>query len=97
MTHPKIQAWFDACDALAKAYAAQEQALKESENAEPPKNLRPATADDVKVGAIFWYVEDEPYWNVVQEVLHPNDPWKAYEAQDGGRYGLDGAMVEDDK
>ncbi len=67
-----------------------------------PQNLRPATAEDIKVGARIWYdgsdgldSPSEPYYcRVVEEVLHPNDPWKAYCADDGCRYGLDGAMVE---
>ena len=67
-----------------------------------PSNLRPATAEDIKVGALIWYdasdsldSTSEPYYcMVVEEVLRPNDPWKAYSAEDGCRYGLDGAMVE---
>ena len=30
---------------------------------------------------------------LVDEVLRPNDPFKAYTAEDGSRYGLDDAWV----
>ena len=66
-----------------------------------PSNLRPATAEDIKVGAQIWYdhgglpyFPSEPYCMTVEEVLHPNDQWKAYTADDGCRYGMYGAMVE---
>lgn len=58
--------------------------------------LRPAEAEDVQVGAVIWYeVRADRYVPVlVEEVINPNDPYKAYTADDGCRYGLDGAMVE---
>ena len=62
-----------------------------------PTNFRPATAEDIKVGAHIWYTQTRysaPFCAVVEEVLCPNDQWKAYSAEDGCRYGLDGAMVE---
>jgi len=63
-----------------------------------PQRLRQATPEDITVGQILWY--DDKYWTgwkAVEEVLHPSDRWKAYVAEDGCRYGLDGAMIELDK
>ena len=61
-----------------------------------PKNLRPATAKDIIEGAVIWYKDgdDGAFWQIVEEVLRPNDLWKAYCAIDGCRYGLDDAWVE---
>ena len=60
-----------------------------------PDSLRPATANDIRPGAIIWYKEgyDGPFWAIVEEVLRPDDPFKAYTAEDGSRYGLDDAWV----
>lgn len=64
----------------------------------PPKKQRPATPDDIVVGAVIWHSREKPYggpfWNVVEEPLHYGDPFKAYTADDGCRYGLCGAYVE---
>lgn len=65
----------------------------------PPKEkLRRAFAADITVGQVLWYTNfDEGsvrHWNIVEEVLRPNDQWKAYDAHDGCMYGLDGAFVE---
>lgn len=61
-----------------------------------PSRLRVARPEDVRMGAVFWYriTEAEPYWKVVTEVLWPNDDFKAYVADDGCRYGLLNAWVE---
>jgi hypothetical protein len=61
-----------------------------------PDNLRPATASDVKVGAIIWYKhgDEDHFWQMVEEVHYPDDAFKAYTAHDGCRYGLDDAWVE---
>lgn len=61
-----------------------------------PTKLRPATPADIVEGAIIWHKngDDGDYWNVVEEVLRPDDPFKAYVADDGCRYGLDEAYVE---
>jgi hypothetical protein len=37
--------------------------------------------------------DNGPFWNVVEEVLRPNDLFKAYVAK-GSRYGLDDAWVK---
>lgn len=72
-----------------------------SETARPVGALRVATAADIMVGALLWYKRDEDgddentwFWCIVEDVLRPNDLWKAFTAHDGYRYGLDGAMVE---
>jgi hypothetical protein len=65
-----------------------------------PDNLRPAVAADIKEGAVIWYPEwasrknGTPGWAVVNEVGHHGDPFKAYTADDGCRYGLRGAFIE---
>ena len=95
-----IQKWLDAKDYTRNAHTEENKALGEAEKAKLPKNLVKAEAKDIVEGNIIWYPEwhedDEDYrlWNVVEEVLRPSDDWKAYCAQDGCRYGLDGAFVE---
>jgi len=62
-----------------------------------PKKLRPATAKDIKKGKLIYYPEAEhctPFWQIVDEVMRPSSDYKAYCAEDGCRYGLDGAFVE---
>ena len=73
-------------------------ARKLADKCSPPKNRRPARASDIVQGAIIWH-EREPkyggdYWNIVDEPLHYGDAFKAYCADDGCRYGLQGAYVE---
>lgn len=72
-------------------------AREEAEKAKPPKNRRQATPEDITAGSIIWHEREEEYgddyWNVVEEVLRPSDPFKAYCADDGCRYGLDGAYI----
>jgi hypothetical protein len=75
-------------------------------NSELPEKLRPANSRDIVVGAIIWYPdgeyeeEDEEgnlysyiRWEFVEEVLWPDDDFKAY-VSDGCRYGLKDAFVE---
>lgn len=63
----------------------------------PPVHLRPATPADVVVNAVLWYPRHDfgtlQTWRIVREVRDPQDAWKAYIADDGCRYGLDGAFV----
>lgn len=61
-----------------------------------PTNLRPATSKDIIEGAIIWYKhgDDGHFWRIVGDVLRPSDPYKAYCAEDGCRYGLDDAWIE---
>ncbi len=58
--------------------------------------LRPAKASDIKVGRVIYYPDSDDFmgWFVVTELLHYGDDWKAFEADDGCRYGLDGAFVK---
>ena len=80
--------------------AAAEEVISKAEKCarkcKMPSNLRPATPSDIVEGQIIWHKngDDGPFWNVVEEVLHPDDPFKAYYAEDGCRYGLDEAYVE---
>lgn len=85
-----IQAWINAEAKIAEARAIADQA-EEAANAAPlPQRLRPATSRDIVEGAILWYPHwDERKWSLVGEVRYPSDPWKAYTAHDGCRYGLD--------
>lgn len=72
-------------------------ARKQADKAKPPhrEEIRRATPNDIKVGTIIWNEKGDNgwFWNVVEEVHYPNDPFKAYTADDGCRYGLDGAWV----
>lgn len=95
-----IQKWLDAQDYTSNALKEENDALDEAESAKLPLELVKAEAKDIVVGNIIWYprwVEDDEdcrLWNIVEDVLYPDDDWKAYCAQDGSRYGLDGAFVE---
>ena len=65
----------------------------------PIEKLRPATADDIKEGAVIFHrqlLNDYVgwYWHIISEVRYPNDDFKAYVAEDGCRYGLNEAFVE---
>lgn len=65
-----------------------------------PSNRRPAEPDDIKSGAVIWYEEwasrgdGTAGWCIVDEPRHYGDPFKAFIADDGCRYGLEGASVE---
>ena len=94
-----IQDWLDSEKELSNARLRMDEALeKAEEEVELPANIRRAIASDIKQGAIIWYPrwkeEDGRCWNIVEEVLRASDDWKAYCAQDGCRYGLDGAFIE---
>lgn len=95
-----IQEWLDAKKKVLKAVDAMDRALKRAEKLKAPKNLRPATAKDIKVNSIIWYpgdtqeFADRDYWKRVERVLYPDDNWKAYVAHDGNRHGLWGAYVK---
>jgi hypothetical protein len=97
--HKLIQDWLDALDQLDDARVAADAAETDAYAAPLPKHLRPAEARDIVEGAILWYPEwmgseESRGWAMVGEVMYPSDPWKAYCAHDGCRYGLDGAFVE---
>ena len=73
-----------------------QDSLEITEKCPLPENLRPATAKDIVKGAVIWYKHggDGHFWQIVEEVLHPNDRFKAYSAIDGCRYGLGDAWLE---
>ncbi len=90
-----IKAWIDAEREVSLAIARASALADEAELAPLPTNLRPANAADIREGEILWYPEwDERKWCRVDQVLRPDDEWKAYCGHDGCRYGLDGAHVE---
>ena len=95
-----IQEYIDAGKRANIAIQEERDAEEEAEKAATPENLRPVQPTDIVEGAVIWYPswdEDGRTWNIVCEVLHPNDPCKAYEAyvaHEGCRYGLHDAFVE---
>ncbi len=90
-----IQAYLDAEKEALRAYVSAIVAAEAAELAQLPAKLRPAEPKDIVVGNIIWYPTwEERMWNRVDEVIRPNDPWKAYCAHDGCRYGLEGACIE---
>jgi len=97
-----IENWLKARKVADEAVAFIDTALDEASYLRAENfDLRPATAADIVEGAIIWYPrweEDEDddvrSWRRVEEVYYPSDQWKAYCADCGCRYGLDGAFVE---
>jgi len=73
-----------------------ENNFRESVQIPERKKLRKATAQDVVVGNVFYYLDgsQDEYWKIVREVRYPDDDFKAYLADDGCRYGLHNAYVE---
>ncbi len=60
-----------------------------------PTKTRPMVTEDIKVGQVVWFVEEawqdypeEISWGVIEEILHVNDPYKAF-VVGGCRYGLE--------
>lgn len=97
-----IRAWLRARSLVREALDKEEKALDyATANAVLPSRLRPATAEDcATIGKVIWYprhILPEEYagWVIVEEPAHYGDPFKAFTAHDGSRYGLDGAFVED--
>ncbi len=89
-----IQDWLDARAEAEAAWGKVSHAEKIAQAARLPNVIRYANNRDIIKGAILWYADDSVYWLMVDEVLRPSDPYKAYIAHDGCRYGLDGAFVE---
>lgn len=72
------------------------KAYDEAASCPLPERLRRATPADITIGNVIWYSDNDPgsaYWCVVEEVLFPDDDWKAYTWL-GARYGLHNAYVE---
>ena len=59
--------------------------------------FRQAEPKDFILGAIVYIEGDDGdlHKKRVEEVLYPNDRWKAFCADDGCRYGLDGCFIKD--
>lgn len=58
--------------------------------------LRRAFPEDITVGNVLIYPAteiSEEFTKFVIEVLRPSDNWKAFSAEDGCRYGLEGAYI----
>lgn len=57
--------------------------------------FRIATEEDIVVGKIVFVIGDSDriHKKLIQEVLRPSDPWKAFSADDGCRYGLEDLFV----
>lgn len=71
-------------------------ALNMADKCSLPKNIRRAKPYDIQKGNIIWHTngDDGYFWQIISEVLNPNDKFKAYLAEDGCRYGLDDAYIE---
>ena len=61
------------------------------------KEYREATAEDIVNGNTVYVLGDDLalHKKVIDEVLKPNDQWKAFYADDGCRYGLDGLYIKE--
>ena len=72
-------------------------ARREAESCPAPENLRPATAEDVVLGAVIWKPkwDGKRKWSIVEDVGYPDDAWKAW-TDDGCCYGLHEAFVENE-
>ena len=61
------------------------------------EKLRRAKPDDIQIGTTIYYPDGDkknPFIKcVVKDLLIRGDPYKAYEAEDGCRYGLKDAYV----
>ena len=59
------------------------------------RTFRKATPEDIIVGNTVYLLGDDNniYTKTIEEVLRPDDQWKAFCADDGYRYGLDGLYV----
>lgn len=57
---------------------------------------RQAEPQDIVAGAIVHILGDDGdlHAKMIEEVLRPEDQWKAFSANDGCRYGLDGCFIE---
>lgn len=81
------------------AHAKIDKARTLADKAKPPAKhmLRRARADDIRERLIVWHEREAKYggwyWHVVQQPEHYGDEFKAYTADDGCRYGLNGAWV----
>ena len=93
--HSSIEAYLVARKALLAAEAKLTRCEELASLAPLPSLLRPALSKDIVEGAIVWYPRHTPRWQLIEEVHSPLDPFKAFTANDGCRYGLEGAYVEE--
>uniref|UniRef100_A0A6H2A5R8 Uncharacterized protein n=1 Tax=viral metagenome TaxID=1070528 RepID=A0A6H2A5R8_9ZZZZ len=61
--------------------------------------FREAIPEDFVVGKVVYLEGDDGdlHKKIIDDVLRPHDPWKAFCADDGCRYGLDGCFIKDEK
>lgn len=94
-----VQHWINVSakelEVIKEARAETQKARDAALDAPLPLYLRRATSSDLVEGTILWYPDRHARkWSMVVDVQYADDPWKAYTAQDGCRYGLEGAFVE---
>ncbi len=80
-----------------------DEAHKSADRCPPPINRRAAIAKDIVEDAVIWHERESSiwegkemggdFWTIVGTPDHYGDPFKAYTADDGCRYGLDGAYI----
>lgn len=60
--------------------------------------MRQAEPKDIISGATVYILGDdnELHKMAIEDVLRPSDPWKAFCADDGCRYGLDGCFIKEE-
>lgn len=99
-----IKAWRDAELFAIEAAEAAQQSKRAAWATDAPHDLRPATANDIKVGAVIWYPAFEQTdaqldcicrWREVEMLLHHGDQAHAFQAIGGTRHGLEGAFIEE--
>lgn len=94
-----IKEWRDAAGRTKAANEEEDSALANaSDNAKSPDDLRPAKSRDIYIGSIIWYPDHDHddgsmHWEFVEQVMYPDDQWKAFSGHSGCRYGLKGAFV----
>jgi len=93
-----IQEWLRATDRFKKAQQDKLSALLKAEQQQIPSDdlLRPAEPADVTIGQIIWYKDGDegPFWTQVVEPFKHMNKYRAYEAHDGCKHGLNRAFVE---
>ena len=94
-----IKAWREAELFAVEVSLAAEEAKALAWAVACPQDVRPAEAEDIRVGAIIWYPQAPDsvrMWEEVEFLLHMGDQHQAFIALGGQRRGLAGAFVEVD-
>lgn len=62
------------------------------------RGFRQANSNDFVLGKMVYIEGDngDLHKKKIIEILRPQDPWKAFCADDGCRYGWDGCFIEDE-